>query len=147
MWLSWMYSHWNEFLQDSGKDVDDNSSSNIVSCIRARPRMSRGQKKHKNFFNINFLAPTQNPPFWALRKKFMCLISWERTQKGTHINFFGGIFGVRNGVPNGPFSATKSLVYCFFPALNVFAQKSTPNMTGRRFHRTVEMIPRPSLVV
>ena len=25
--------------------------------------------------------------------------------------------GVKNGVPNGPFWATKSLVYCFFPAL------------------------------
>ena len=24
-------------------------------------------------------------------------------KKGTHINFFGGIFGVENGVPNGPF--------------------------------------------
>ena len=55
-----------------------------------------------NFFKINFLGPTQNTPFWAPRKKFMCLISWERTQKGTHRNFFGGIFGVKKGVPNGP---------------------------------------------
>ena len=38
----------------------------------------------------------------------MCLISWERTQKrDPHNFFFGGIFGVKNGVPNGPFSATK----------------------------------------
>ena len=42
--------------------------------------MFRGRKKHINFFNINFSAPTQIPPFWAPRKKFMCLISWERTQ-------------------------------------------------------------------
>ena len=36
----------------------------------------------------------------------------------THIiNFFGGIFGAKQGVPNGPYSATKSLVYCFCPAL------------------------------
>ena len=48
----------------------------------------------------------------------MCLISWERTQKGdTHKLFRGGNFGVKKGVPNGPFWATKSLVYCFFPAL------------------------------
>ena len=50
----------------------------------------------------------------------MCLISWGKRQKGTHINFFSGFFfgggGVRNGAPNGPFSATKSFVYCFFPA-------------------------------
>ena len=82
------------------------------------PVTGKGRKKHINFFNISFLAPTQNPQFWAPRKKFMCLISWERAQKGTHINFFGGIFGVKKGVPNGRFSTTKSLVYCFFPAPN-----------------------------
>ena len=32
--------------------------------------LSMGPKKHINFFNINFLVPTQNPPFWAPRKKF-----------------------------------------------------------------------------
>ena len=64
------------------------------------PYFIRGPKKHINFFNINFFAPTQNTP--------------ERTQKGTHINFFGGTLGVKKGVPNGPFSVTKSLVYCFF---------------------------------
>ena len=82
-----------------------------------RPFSDTGPKKHINFFNINFLAPTQNTRFWPPRKKLMCLISWERTQKGTHINFFGGDFGVKKGVPNRPFSATKSLVYRFFPAL------------------------------
>ena len=30
---------------------------------------------------------------------------------------FRGILGVQNWAPNGPFWATKSLVYCFFPAL------------------------------
>ena len=32
-----------------------------------------------------------------------------------------------------------------FPAEKM--HPSTPNMTGRRFHRTIEMIPRPPLVV
>ena len=91
--------------------------------LAQRPPQTKGRKKNTNFFKINFLAPTQNPPFWAHRKKLMCLISWERTQKkGTHINFFGGIFGVKNGVPNGPFSATKSLVYCFFLPLQHFSR-------------------------
>ena len=40
--------------------------------------------KHINFFNIIFLPLTQNTSFWIPRK-MMCLISWERTQKGTHI--------------------------------------------------------------
>ena len=30
---------------------------------------TKGRKKHINFSNINFLSPTQNPPFWAPQKK------------------------------------------------------------------------------
>ena len=94
-----------------------------------------GRKKHINFFNINFLAPTQNPPFWTPRKKFMCLISWERTQKGTPHRLFWADFWVKNGVPNGPFSATKSLVYCFFPPLifETFRTFGTPDPEGQFF--------------
>ena len=80
--------------------------------------VGRGPTKHINFFNINFLAPTQNTPFWAPRKKFMCLISLERTQKrDPHKHFWGDLWG-QKGVPNGPSSATRSLVYCCFPALS-----------------------------
>ena len=49
----------------------------------------------------------------------MCLISWERTQKEHPHKLFRGEFGGQKGVPNGPFWATKSLVYCFFPALTL----------------------------
>ena len=46
----------------------------------------------------------------------MCLFFWERTQKGDpHKLFFTGILEVKKGVPNGPFSATKSLVYWQVP--------------------------------
>ena len=81
------------------------------------PRFPKGQKKHINFFNINFLDPARNPPFWAPRKKLCASFPGKGRQNWTHINSFRGILGVKNGVPNGPFSATKSLVYCFFPAL------------------------------
>ena len=82
----------------------------------------REGKRTINFFNINFLPPTQNAPFWAPRKKFMCLISWEKTQtRDPHKLFRGGFLG-QKGVPNGPFSATKSLVYCSFPGLKRRAQ-------------------------
>ena len=47
-------------------------------------------------------------------KTFMCLISWERTQKRTHINLFRGHVGVKKGVPNGPFWATKGFSLLFF---------------------------------
>ena len=81
----------------------------------------RGQTKHINFFNINFLAPTQNPRFWTPRKKFMCLISWERTQKRhININFSGGFGGSKTACLNGPLWATKSLVYCFFLLFPIF---------------------------
>ena len=40
----------------------------------------------------------------------MCLISWERTQKRDPRELFRGDFGVKNGDPNGPFSAPKSLM-------------------------------------
>ena len=77
----------------------------VFVVIRGRFSNKRKTHTHINFFNINFLARTRNPPFGP-PKKSLC----ERTQKGTHINFFGGISGVKNG----PFSSTKSLVCCFF---------------------------------
>ena len=74
-----------------------------------RYRYRKGRKKHINFFNISFLPPPKTPPFWPPRKEFMCLISWERTQKRDPHKLFGGNFGVLNG----PFSATKSLLLGF----------------------------------
>ena len=58
------------------------------------------------------MAPTHKKPTLGPHKKFMCLIFWEKTHK-----LFRGDLGGEKGVPNGPFSATKSSVYCFFPAL------------------------------
>ena len=46
----------------------------------------------------------------------MCLISWERTQKGTHMNFFGGIFGSKRGPKRAIFGPRKFSLL-FFPAL------------------------------
>ena len=70
-----------------------------------------GTEKAYKLFNINFWPPTQNPPSWAPRKKLMCLISWERTPKRDPHKLFRGDFWVKKGVPKGPLSATKSLVY------------------------------------
>ena len=49
----------------------------------------------------------------AFKKTLMC--SALGNKKGAHIIFWGVILGVK-GVRNGPFSATKSLVYFFFLA-------------------------------
>ena len=92
----------------------------------------RGRKKHINFFNINFLAPTRSTPIWAPRKKFIASFPGKGRTKGAHINFFGGIFGAKKGVPNGPFWATKSKVDCSFPALMWCPQLEIG--TGKRGH-------------
>ena len=87
------------------------------------PRKIRGPKKHINFFNINFLAPTQNTPFWAPRKKFMCLISCERTQKRDPHKLFWGGFGVKKGGPKRAIFGHKKFSLLFFPALTDYPPK------------------------
>ena len=76
--------------------------------------MSLGDGKSTLTF---FLAPTQNTPFPVPQKSLCASFAGKGRKNGTHINFFGG-FGGPKGAPNGPFSATKSLVYCFFLPLN-----------------------------
>ena len=69
----------------------------------------RGQKKHINFFNTNFLAELFGPP----EKSSCASFPGKGRKKGTHINFSGGFLG-QKGCPKRPVSATKSLVYCVF---------------------------------
>ena len=83
-----------------------------TQTTRPHPLKNRGQKKHMNFFNINFLARTQNAPFWTPRKKFMCLISWEATPERDPHKLFRGHFG---GPKRGIFGRKKFSL--FFPAL------------------------------
>ena len=94
----------------------------VFSPIRSfHPGFVKGQKKHINFFNINSLPPTQNTPFWTPREKFMCLMSWERTQKrDPHKLFSGRNLGSKRGSQTGHFRPQKALVYCFCSLL-VFA--------------------------
>ena len=92
--------------------------------------------RRTSVFNINFLAPTRNTPFWAPSKKFMCLISWERTQTRDPHKLFRGDFGGQKGGPKRAifFSfATKSLVYCFFPALSLGPPSVFPDMFWSSF--------------
>ena len=77
------------------------------------PTVQNGQgaeKAHK-FFNINFLHPTREPP---PEKNYVPHFLGKNAKKGPTEIFSGVFWGLTNGVPNGPFSATKSLVYCFF---------------------------------
>ena len=78
----------------------------------------KGRKKHINFFNINFLRPTQNPPVWGPEEKvYMPHFLGRNTKRHPHKLYRRDFWVIKSGVPNGPFSATKNSVYCFFPAL------------------------------
>ena len=78
---------------------------------------SRGWKKHINFFNIDFLPPTQNTPFWAPSKKFMCLISWERMQNRDPHEIFREEFWDQIGGPKRAIFGHKKFSLLFFLAL------------------------------
>ena len=63
---------------------------------------NKGQKKHINFFNINFLSPTQNAPFWAPRKKvYVPLFLGKNAKKEDPQKKFRANFGVQKGAPKG----------------------------------------------
>ena len=65
----------------------------------------KGQKI--NFFNINFLAPTQNPPCWAPRKKvYVPHFVGKNTKKGPTYTFSGGL-GSKTGSQTGHFRPQK----------------------------------------
>ena len=66
---------------------------------------------------LTFWPPPKNPRSSGLWKKYMCLLSRQERKNGTHIDFFRRSLGLKTGVSNKPFWATKSLVYCFLPAL------------------------------
>ena len=75
---------------------------------------SWGSKKLINFFNINILSTT---PFWAPRKKLMCLISLESTQKrDPHKLLWGHSWG-QTGCPKRAIFGHKKFSFLFFSLL------------------------------
>ena len=61
----------------------------------------------------------------------MCLISWERMQQGTHIAFFGGIWGVRKGGSRRAIFGHKRFSLVFFPALTISRTPSGIEISGQ----------------
>ena len=93
-----------------GWKFSSNFSGSFPEFSSGTPEHTKGRKKHINFFNINFLVPSQNPHFGPPeKKKFMCLISWERTQKGNpHKLFRGDVWGPGRGPKRAVFGHKKS---------------------------------------
>ena len=106
----------------------------------------RGPKQHKNFFNINFWAPTQNTPFWAPRKKLMCFISWERTQKREPHKLFSGGFWVQKGRPKRAIFGHKKFSLLFFfscPYLKSHSERSSGEVAGELLGKWREILRSP----
>ena len=126
------------FVPLKSSSFPKNASESLYDRRRSKQSFFKGQKKRINFFNINFLPPTHNPRFWAPRKKFTCLISWERTQKRhIHINFSGDSGGQKQG-PKRAILGHNSSISCFFLPLyfggwpgspeNVSCSRATPDL-------------------
>ena len=77
--------------------------------------LTKGRKKHINFFDINFLAPTQDHPILGPLEKFIFLISWQRTQNGDpHKLFLGDFWGSKGGPKRAIFGHKKFILLFFF---------------------------------
>ena len=89
---------------------------------------------HKGWIkHINFLAPTQNPQFWTPRKKFMCLISWERTEKGDPHKLFRGDFpGQKGGPKRATFDHKKFSLLFFFVPLEKGPPRNHPEKSSQK---------------
>ena len=77
--------------------------------------LDKGTEKAHKLFQPKLFGPNPKSPILGPQKKVdVASFHGKERKKGTHINFSGRLFGVKKGVPNGPFLAPKSLVYCFF---------------------------------
>ena len=89
-----------------------NPTCNVLGCAGSLSLV--GDRKAHKLFQHKVFGPHPKHPILGPQKKL------KGRKKRTHMHFFGGILGGQKGVPNELFSATKSLVSCFFPALKGF---------------------------
>ena len=74
----------------------------------------RGTEKAHKLFQHELFGPHPKPPVWAPRKKFMCLISWERTTKGDPHKLFRREFGGQKRGPKRTVFGHKKFSLSFF---------------------------------
>ena len=89
--LAWKRSH---YVMDAGEDLIHRFRTFSLKCW-------------KQFWQPPppILAKNMLIVWHTYWKKFMCLISWERTQKGTHLS--GGFWGSKTGSQTGHFRPQK----------------------------------------
>ena len=108
--ILWDFGHGGP--RDSSKTVAP--VAKLISC--SFPLLG-ARKKHINSFQYKLFGPHSKPPIWAPRKKLMCLISWERTQKRDPHKLYWGDLGGQIQGPKPAIFGHKNFSLLFFPAL------------------------------
>ena len=123
----WIAFHENDGIHGN-HDNDENDEDNSDSCKQGVECWINGNhRNHGNDENhgnpgcnphvpqtTGLEIPEQNAQFWARGKKFMCLMSWERTQQ----TFSGQFWGQKRGA-KWAVLGHKKFTLLFFPALSV----------------------------
>ena len=78
---------------------------------------SETEKANKLFQHKLFGAPHPKSPILGPQKEFMCLVSWQRTQKRDPHKLFWGDFWAKNRGPKRTIFGHKKFSLLFFPAL------------------------------
>ena len=81
---------------------------------RRKTHFFRGAEKAHKLFQHKLFGPHPKPPILCPQKKFMCLISWERTQKRDPHKFFRGDFWGRKRGPKRVIFGHKKFSLLFF---------------------------------
>ena len=74
----------------------------------------QGTEKAHKLFQHKLFGPHPKPPNLGPQKKFMCLISWERTQKGDPHKLFRAEFWGQKGCPKRAIFGHKKFSLLFF---------------------------------
>ena len=109
--------------------IPDSLTSGIRICCWLAAR--NGIDERHKLFQHELLAPHPKPHLESQNKVCTPHFLGKCVPTRTHVNYSGGILVSQNGVPNGPFWATKCLVYCFSPARSLFHSVGFPEFSQR----------------
>ena len=82
------------------KNLSNLGSLEKTLCSTPEKSETRDRKTHK-LFQHKLFGPTQNTRFGPPEKSLCASFPGKGRKKGTHINFFGGVFGPQRGSQTG----------------------------------------------
>ena len=100
---------------DSKPEPEKQNSRNMSSRRQElnrkhQKRLAKELKKRIDLSTSSFCTPPQNTPFWAPRKSLCASFPGKERERDPH-KLFRGNLGVKKGVPNRPFWATKGFSF------------------------------------